>query len=288
MRATHVTVTKREAQAWALKKEAELDALKGSGGKTLADAVTHYLQTVSAHKRWPEWEARRFGYMLDHFGPATPIARIDSDTIGRWRDKRLETVSGSTVQRESNLLRHLFALATDEWRWIDRNPFKGVRLPKSNPARHQIWTWQLIRRVLRAQVDGKTAEVVRAFHVSLHTALRLQEVIEGQYDPARRVIDLARTKTGGRVSVPVTRRAVKVLPWVGTVRPNEASVLFSRLVRELGIKGLTFHDARASALTWMSRRMDILTLSRISRHKDLKILSQVYYRESAESIAQRI
>ena len=113
-------------------------------------------------------------------------------------------------------------------------------------------------------------------------------MLSGRYDPARKVIDLERTKTGGKVSVPVTRRAMKVLPWTGTVNANEASVLFSKLCRELLIKDLHFHDARGSALTWLSRRMDILTLSRISRHRDLRVLSNTYYRERAEDIARRI
>lgn len=256
--------------------------------KTFGDAVTQYLETVSATKRSPEWETRRFGAMLDHFGRDAAITDIDSATIGRWRDRRLETVSGSTVQRESNLLRHLFTVATNEWRWIERNPFVGVRLPKENPPRHQVWSWQLIKRVLRADRTGKTAEVIHAFRIALHTGLRLSEVMASQYDPVRRVITLQQTKTGGRVAIPVTRRAAKVLPWIGTVQANEASTLFSKLCRELLIDSLHFHDARASALTWLARRVDILTLSRISRHKDLRILSQVYYRETAASIAARL
>lgn len=149
-RVTHVTDTKREAQAWALKKEAELDALKGSGGKTFGDAVEHYKNTVSVTKRSPDWEARRFDSFMKFFGANTPLVDIDSARIGQWRDKRLETVSGSTVQRESNLLRNLFAIAVDEWRWIDRNPYKGVRLPDENEPRYQVWRWQQIKVILRA------------------------------------------------------------------------------------------------------------------------------------------
>ena len=74
---------------------------------------------------------------------------------------------------------------------------------------------------------------------------------------------------------------------VFTVGPNEGSVLFSKLCKELLIDGLTFHDARATALTHLSRKVGILTLAKISRHKNLKHL-QIYYRESADSIAKLI
>lgn len=288
MRATKVLPTKRGAQAWALAKELELDRLKGSGGKTLGDAVAEYLRTVSVRKRKPEWEARRFGYFMAHFGERVPLASITSAEIGRWRDKRLETVTGATVTREANLLRNLFTVAVDEWRWIDAHPFRGVRLPEQSEARRQVWGWRQIRRVLRADRDKKMGEVIRAFHIALHTGMRLGEILEGEYDARRRVFVLRRTKTTGYVEVPITRRGSKLLPCAFTVGANEASTLFSRLTRQLLIADLTFHDTRATALTLLSRRVDVMTLARISRHKDLRLLLEVYYRESATSIAARL
>lgn len=288
IRRSHVADTKREAQAWALRTEADLDALKRSGGRSFGETVARYLETVSVHKRDPGWERRRLDAALMHFGATAKLSEIDSDRVARWRDARLKTVSGSTVQREANLLRHVFTIAVEEWRWLDRNPFKGVRLPAHNPPRHQTWTWPLIRRVLRAPRTGKTAEMQRAFRIALHTGLRLSEVLTGQYDAARHVVLLERTKTGGRVEVPTVRRARRWLPWIGTVGPSEGSVLFGNLCRELLIEGLTFHDARASALTWLSRRVDVMTLARISRHKDLRILMDSYYRETAAQIAARL
>lgn len=293
IRASKVLPTKREAQAWAVRKELELDALKGSGGKTLDFAVKHYLKTVSSTKREGalEWERRRFAAMLDHFGETKFISKITSDDIGKWRDFRLETVSSSTLLRESNLLRHLFTLATDEWRWIDRNPFKGVRLPKENSARSQLWRWPQIRRVLRAgqRSQGKVGEVTRAFHISLRTGMRLQEALAApaNFDATRKVVSVV-TKTSTRPEeIPIGRIAAKLL--VGekfTVGPNEASTLFSKLTKSLMIKDLTFHDARATALTLLAKKVDVMVLARISRHKDISLLHRVYYRVSTEEIAK--
>lgn len=291
-RITHVTDTKREAQAWALAKESELDALKGSGGRSLAAAFEHYLQTVTPHKtgaRAAQWEAARFESMLEFFGRQARLSEVDSARVGQWRDHRLKTVSGSTVNREANLLRHVFTLAADEWRWLDRNPFRGVRLPKENPARHALWGWREIRRVLRAPRTGKTAEVVRAFRIALHTGMRLSEVLSARVEGKVAILPKDKT-TAGPVKVPLARKGAALLKAAGpfTVGPNEASTLFSKLCRELLIEGRTFHDARASALTWLSRRVDVMTLSRISRHKDLKILLASYYRETPEQIAARV
>jgi integrase len=290
IRASHVAKTKREATAWGIRKEAELDALKGSKGRRFIAATEHYVQTVSNTKSTgaAEWEARRFASMAEFFGDAL-LVDMDSEAVGKWRDHRLKTVSGSTVQREANLLRHLFTLAVDEWRWIDRNPFKGVRLPKHNPARQAVWPWQLIKRVLRARRTGKTLQVIHAFHIALHTGMRLSEVLAARLDG--RVAVLPKSKTERvPVKVPLARKGAKLLAAYGpfTVNPNEASTLFSDLCDELLIEGLTFHDSRATALTLLSRRVDVMTLARISRHKDLKILLATYYRESAEQIAARL
>lgn len=73
-----------------------------------------------------------------------------------------------------------------------------------------------------------------------------------------------------------------------TVGANEGSALFSRLAKELLIDGLTFHDSRATALTLLSRRMDVMRLARISRHRDLNTLLRSYYRERPEDISREI
>lgn len=289
IRRSSVWDTRRQAIAWADRVEREIDAGMVDSRRFVA-ATEHYVQTVSSHKSpgAAQWEERRFAAMAEFFGDAL-LVEMDSERIGQWRDKRLLTVSGSTVQREANLLRHLFTLAVDEWRWLDRNPFKGVRLPKHNPARQAVWPWQTIRRVLRADRAGKTLEVIRAFHVALHTGMRLSEVLAAKVEG--RVALLPKAK-GIRttVKVPLARKGAQLLTRYGpfTVGANEASTLFSDLCADLLIEGLTFHDSRASALTWLARRVDILTLARISRHKDLKILSAVYYRESVEAIAARL
>ena len=292
VRRTAVWPTKREAQMWATRLEAEIEAgkYKAFPDKTLQQAITKYLTTVSVHKENAVvWERRRFAALVEHFGDVK-LAAITSEAIGNWRDARLKTVSGSTVLREVNLYRNMFKLAVEEWRWIEESPFKGVRLPKENQPRKSLWGWRDIRRVLRAPRVGKTKEMIDAFHIALRTGMRLQEVLAApqNYDPRRRVVTV-KSKTEARAEIPIGRIAHKLLQRPAfTVGPNEGSVLFSKLTRQLLIEGLTFHDARSSALTWLAKKVDVLTLARISRHRDINLLYRVYYRESASQIAARL
>jgi integrase len=282
--------TKREAQAWALVQEAAAKRARAGGNRSFGDAVDKYKAEVSSKKNGGIWEGRRLEQMREHFGSDSGLAEIDAPQIAEWRDARLKEVSGSTVVRESNLLRNLFNVARLEWKWMDAQPFAGVKLPKENPPRHQVWTWQLIKRVLRAPRVGKTKEMQLAFHIALRSGMRLAEVIAapGNFDAQRRVVTI-KTKTEARAQIPIGRIAGKLITRAKfTVGANEGSVLFSKLCRELLIEGLTFHDTRGTALTHLSKKVDVLTLAKISRHKDLSLLSNVYYRQTADSIARLI
>lgn len=127
--------------------------------------------------------------------------------------------------------------------------------------------------------------------------MRLKEVLSATL--VGRVAVLPRQKTSKKIAkpvrVPLTRHGVRLLsarpPF--TVGANEASTLFSEITETLGIRrkrepGLTFHDSRATFATHMARKVDVLTLSEITRHRDINILRRKYYRESAESIAARL
>jgi integrase len=165
--------TKREAQAWAIEQEAAAKRARAGGNKTFGDAVDKYLESVSSKKDGEPWERRRLEVMRLQFGNDEPLESIDTPQVAQWRDDRLKTVSASTVVREANLLRNLFNVARREWKWMDHSPFDGVKLPKENAPRHQVWTWQLIKLVLRAPRVGKTKEMQDAFHIALRTGMRL-------------------------------------------------------------------------------------------------------------------
>lgn len=297
-RKSSVWETKAQAKDWAARTELALKAAKPAATRTFDQAVNRYIEEVVPRKAGKQWELRRLEVMRGFFGDVL-LADLDSPNMAAWRDWRLKggqdrrPVSASTVVREANLLKHLLHTARDEWRWMEHDPFRGVRMPAENPARTAMWSWQQVRQVLRAgqRSGGKTLEVTQAFHIALRTGMRLQEVLAAPagFDPRRRVV-LVKTKThpAGDV-VPIGRIAAKLLQRARfTVGPNEASTLFARLTRQLMIDGLTFHDTRATALTLLAKKVDVMTLAKISRHRDISLLHRVYYRETPEEIAARL
>lgn len=289
-RLSKVLPSKREAQQWALENEAKANSL-AAGWRTFTETARKYELEVTEAKRGKKWERARLGVMVDHFD-GKRLAEIDAPDIAAWRDWRLKTVQPSTVLREANLLRHVFSKARDEWRWMSNDPFRGVKMPADAQPRAVRWGWRQIRRVLRhAQGGGpKSQEVGQAFHIALRTGMRLQEVLAAPqgFIEARRVVMLDQTKTGAAV-VPVGRIAAKLLVRPAfTVTPNEASVLFSKLCRQLMITGLTFHDARATALTHLAKKVPVEVLAKISRHRDISLLVRTYYRPTPDEVARMI
>jgi integrase len=298
-RSTKVFEKRRDAQAWAADKERELGKLAQSG-HTFGQATAHYLQTVSPNKvDAVEWETRRFAALTEFFGAKTPLTKITSAEVGKWRDERLKTVKGSTVLREANLLVNMFKLAHEEWKWIPHQPWKGVRWPEDSDDKEEIWGWRQIRQVLRYCERGgpKQQEVGRAFLLALRTGMRLNEVLAAKLVGQVAVLPRQKTskKNSGPVKVPLTRHGRRLLaksaPFV--VGPNEASTLFSDITEQLGIRrkkepGLTFHDSRATFATLMARKVDVMTLAELTRHRDINILRRKYYRETAEQIAARL
>ena len=321
-RVSATRATKAEAQAWALAEEAAI--LAGSRGeyprKTLADAVERYRREVTdlKAKRSPavaKADNLRFDAWLRNFPDlaAKVFHEITTDDLARWRDKRLQVVSESSVLREAQQFRPIWGLAIDEWGWAGKSPWTKLRKPRKGHARRRSTMWQEVRRLLRS--GGYTTllppqtpqqEAVWAYLVALHTSLRSGELLRmsrSTVDLHTRVYHLPRHKTdrtAGERNVPFTPRAARLLRRLDaaaeaagrdayfTISDQSRDVLWRKVRDRVMIAGLHFHDSRAAALTWLSKRYDVMTLAKISGHVDINELFNTYYRESERDIAARL
>ena len=290
--------TKAAAQSWAAGVEAELVAVRRGEmpRKTVLQALERYRAEVSPKKRGARWELLR----LDAYGrePWAQLWLTDlrPDHVAAWRDRRLAVVTQGTVQRDFNLLRAVFSVARKEWRWLNSDPMMGVARPGENRARTRRIGWREARAICRAlgyPGESKSAEVARAFLIALRTGMRAGEILSltpDAVDLRTRVAHLKNTKNGDDRSVPMTSAAARLFKgWYGwTVTAASRDALFRKARERCGITDLHFHDARAEALTRLSKKVDVLTLAKISGHRDLNMLLHRYFRESAGDIASRL
>jgi len=102
--------------------------------------------------------------------------------------------------------------------------------------------------------------------------------------------------------VPLSKHAVRILkPLMGngflfTINSASLDAMFRKVKSSLLLEDLHFHDTRATALTRMAnkpatkynKKIDPMTLARISGHRDLKILMNTYFRTTEEDIAKSL
>lgn len=308
-RESKVFRTQREAKAWAAVRDAELRR-PAEARYTLRDVLNRYEAEVTVHKRGARAESLRIAAFLrdwPHLADKA-MAVLDAPDLAAWRDGRLLEVSSGSVLRDLNWLRAALRIARDEWRWTDRDPLRGMRRPADNPARTRRVSPAEVRRMCRhlGYVTGnipqtKQQEVALIFLVALRTAMRAGEILSlgcATLDLHRRVATVMQHKTahitGKPRIIPLTSAAVRLLRVVAgrercfEITSASLDALFRKARDQLMLTDLHFHDSRAEAITRLARKIDVLTLSRISGHKDLRMLSDHYYRETAEDIAIRL
>lgn len=303
--------TKMAAKDWANSFEAKIlagnitpDAERPT--ETVADLFDRYARTVSPTKRGKRWEQIRL-----HRLSAMPIGTIRVDEIARkdvikWRDQRLQEVSASSVNREMNLLSHVFNTAIREWDFKIGNPCATVGRPKMPLARDRLvkpGELEAIRAAAKFNgqtITGVQHRVVLAFEFAIETAMRAGEVAGVIWDD----IDLdARTahlpaeicKTGIPRNVPLSPRALEILQMLKDWKPDaikpfelDASQISSNwriLTKRAKVEDLHFHDSRHEATTRLSKKMPVQALARVTGHRNLNQLL-TYYNETAAELAK--
>lgn len=283
--------TKAAAVAWATQLEAEILA-KARGQiirRTLRQAFERYAETGT------KWEKTRLLFLAGSLGFVDKwLEDVTADDFGRWRDRQLQGVKGSTVNRDLNLMMAVLSRCRDEWGWLHKSPLTKFKRPKDPPPRNRVITWREIRSILRA-LDWRREkpvtmqqEVGFAFLVALHTAMRQGELV--LIERRGKVAHLPKTKNGDARDVPLSFRAQRLLDLCYPLRVSKGSIdaLFRKARERAGLSGFTFHDSRATALTRLSKTVDVMTLARISGHRDVRTLFEHYFRTSTEEISEQL
>jgi integrase len=304
--------TKTHAQTWATKIEA--DILAGKTGsipnKTFGDLLTYYAENISVKKKGERWEVVRINKFLRNDIAKVKLADLSATDFVKWRDRSLETLAGSSVKRERNLLSNVLTIAVNELKWLHDNPLRGVKMPKSNRARDRLILedeLEKLKFVLNYDKDKKpvtiNARIGVALLFAIETGMRIGEICALQWKEvflAKKYCKVAGIEVGAgktesaQRDVPLSPEAIRLLNQMGTdggrvfdLKSSQVDSNFRKAKAQAGIEDLHFHDSRANACTKLSKKIDILSLARMLGHKNLSQL-QVYYRETAEDTAAKL
>lgn len=293
--------TKAAALAWEAEQRIKIkEGASAPTTKTLRDALERYELEVSKKKRSYANEAKRLAWFATTALADKKIADVKPSDIAAWRDARLQEVKGSTVNRDMNLLSHVFTVARREWGWIKDSPTKDVERPQDPPHRD--------RRISETEIDliclqlgwdrqksvaptTKQHCIALAFLFAIETAMRAGEICSlKKGDVQGRVARLHMTKNGRPRDVPLSAQALEIwkkVPDGFGLSPAILDALFRKAKKNASIERLTFHDTRHEAITRLAQKLDVLDLARMVGHTNINQL-RTYYNATAEDIASRL
>lgn len=312
------TFTKADAaRDWAMVIESEM--VRGvfidrteAEKNTLGDLFQRYLTEVSSQKKGHDSERYRLISLQRDPIAKFKVAGLSGKLMAEWRDQRLKKVSGSTTNRDLNLISHVINVARKEWGMHIDNPISMIRRPPENRARKRRLATGEEEKLL-AELEESTRSERGTFEaggthnpwirplviLALESAMRRGELLALRWSDvylADRFVRLHDTKNGESRDVSLSNRAYALLNNLprhisGRVFPTSAESVkkaFTRAVARAGLGDLHFHDLRHEAISRIAEKLDnVLELSAMTGHKTLTMLKR-YYHPRAKDIARKL
>ena len=285
--------TSAKAKAWHAQMLADYTAGKLGAVPDMPVSVLleRYAREISPRKRGCRWEVVRLKMIGRDPLADVRLPELDQPHIAQWRDRRLASVSGASVNREWILLSGVFRVAIEEWRMLERHPMKGVHKPANSKPRERLPTDDEIDRLRFVMGDsGETiiSRVFLAFLFAIETGMRLGEIVALE-NVSGAVATLILTKNGDARKVPLSPTAQALWAANGPFRitAQQADIHFRKSVIKAEIVDLHFHDSRHLAITRLAQKLEILDLARAVGLRNLKQL-MTYYNKPASEIAERL
>jgi integrase len=292
------------AQQWAKQRESELQrgmlASVDDAQKTpLTRVIDQYRKRVLPGKR-----SRSHKFTLEliehHFGSHRLIG-LQSKDIADFRDFRLQQGKApATVVKDLNLFRVLIDYAINDMGiYLPMNPARMVKNPTVKNSRDRILTQAEEKRLFAVFNQPMLPHITR---LALETACRLGELFNMKWehiDFRQRTLDIPHTKTDVPRKIPLSPNAIKTLKNIprsvhgGRIfecwaRTDSFENVFRRAVKKAALEDFRFHDLRHTAASRLAQKIpNVVELSRITGHTDLKMLSR-YYHISAKDLAKKL
>lgn len=302
--------TKTEAQHWAkeLEKQIEERQYNPAANITFAQWIDQYIREYTLKKRGAREEMLRLLRLAETPLGAIRLDELKSKHFRQWQQQRLTEISPNSVIRERISLSAVLSQAV-KLEILEKNPLKNVDKPKEAPARTRRYSSTEIQAI--QQASGFSFEqpcrtkyhlTGAAFLFALETAMRAGEICQLTWENVNlltRTAFLPMTKNGHARTVPLSNQAIKLIQHLQQSKSDTDDRIFQlqvgtlgssfqKIKQKAGLKqaDLHFHDTRREALTRLSRKVDVMTLAKISGHRDLKILLNTYYAPNMSDIAR--
>jgi integrase len=291
---------REDAEIWSADTEAAIRSGTLQSHKlkrtTLGELLAAYGDSQTPRKRGAKQEYSRIAALLRDSVAAYSLENLSRAVFRSFRDRRLKSVSGSTLNRDLALLSVTLAWARAEMDApVDAADLLGGLKEPENPAR----TRRLEPGEEQRLLDAAPPWLRDYITLALETTMRRSELAALEWhrvDLNRRVAVLLTSKNNHGRKIPLSGVAIRTLERMprninGRLFDMHVDVITSNFIdacRRAGIEGLRLHDLRAEGVSRLSERgFDLGSIKAISGHKSMIVLR--YLRPGdTEALAQRL
>jgi integrase len=298
--------SKTEAKGWGTTREAEILAAdkkaRSKTGHTWRQLIEAWMEAELPKRESYEWEAGRCRWFMENLPFIDKaIRKTETDDIDEWVVDRQREVSGSSINRDLQLLGPIVKWGIKK-KWLSHNPLEGVDKPENAEPRDMRISQSDEDAIVQAlghergvQPASKAEKVAVLFLLALETGMRRGEMLKTKWvDVHEDYIHLPSriTKNRSKRDVPLSQAARALVRSLqqdgellfGGLSADTADALFRDARKRAGRHDLHFHDTRHEAVTRLARKLEVLALARMIGHRDLNSL-QIYYNPTAREIA---
>ena len=297
---------KTEATAWAKQIESEMDrgifmSRAEAESTSLAELLDRYQREITVQKRGAAMERSHLRMIGQDPVAHGFISGITGKELTAYKNRRLKVVSASTVNRELNILSHVFTVAAHEWHihLASGNPVRLLSRPRVNDKRDRRLVGDEEKRLLAAaETYGDAGEIGFIIIWAIETAMRRGEIAAMRWehlDRKDRVLLIPETKNGTPRQVPLSTRALTTLDTLprridGRVFAIHAASIsrgFAETCKAAGIEGLTFHDLRHEATSRLFEKgLNPMEVAAITGHKTLQMLKRYTHLKAKDLVGR--
>ncbi|MGP9458682.1 tyrosine-type recombinase/integrase [Pasteurella multocida] len=300
--------TKAAAQMWAMQLETEI----ANGTFTdvpdipFSAVIDRYIKEITPTKKGSRSEKSRLNMFKEMDIGKKSLIDLCEDDFNQLIEQRLKTVQSSSVLREFNILSNVITYAM-KWKYINKNPIKLIDRPERGQDRTRRYTDEEIERIVYVSKydfnylpTTSRARTGAAMLFAIETAMRAGEICKTTWENInfeKRTLFIPDSKNSHSRTVPLSSVAMKIINHLFLVKSNYDSRVFRmssdtldknfRTLKELAAlddADLHFHDTRREALSRLAKKVDVMTLAKISGHRDIKILLNTYYAPNIEEV----
>lgn len=267
----------------------------------MRDFAKEYLAYQRDVKQKRSWDRDELclAHIVAFFGNRK-LSDIKPKDIDDYKESRLKKVKPGTVDRELQVLRHLFNLAHRWNNFFGKNPVSDSGLLHVNNQKERILTYEEEDRLLISSPEHLRNIIICA----LHTGMRKGEIISlkwGNVDLENNFITVAKENSKSKKSrrIPVNSVLRKLLLELrlksagsecvflnseGTpyTRHDSLNRSFKNALDKAGIRGLRFHDLRHTAGTRLGEKnIPVQAINKLLGHADIRTTMRYVHPEDS-------